>query len=86
MPLVRIALRSGKSEIYRKAIGDAVHECMVRTLNVPRLDRFQIITEHESGGLIYLDTHRTEMVSGIECGGVATFLADSLKSRTSLFI
>lgn len=27
-----------------------------------------------------------EMVGGIECGGVATFLADSLKSRTSLFI
>ncbi|MGE5112841.1 MAG: DsrE/DsrF/DrsH-like family protein [Acidobacteriaceae bacterium] len=28
----------------------------------------------------------SEMVSGIECGGVATFLGDSLKSRTSLFI
>ena len=28
----------------------------------------------------------SELVAGIECGGVATFLADSLKSRTSLFI
>jgi len=28
----------------------------------------------------------SEMVSGVECGGVATFLADSLRSRTSLFI
>ena len=28
----------------------------------------------------------SEMIGGIECGGVATFLADSLKSRTSLFI
>lgn len=28
----------------------------------------------------------SELVSGIECGGVATFLGDSLKSRTSLFI
>lgn len=27
-----------------------------------------------------------ELVGGLECGGVATFLADSLKSRTSLFI
>ena len=28
----------------------------------------------------------SELVSGLECGGVASFLADSLKSRTSLFI
>jgi peroxiredoxin family protein len=28
----------------------------------------------------------SELVSGLECGGVAAFLADSLKSRTSLFI
>lgn len=29
---------------------------------------------------------QTELSDGLECGGVATFLADSLKSRTSLFI
>jgi len=28
----------------------------------------------------------SELVDGLECGGVASFLADSLKSRTSLFI
>jgi peroxiredoxin family protein len=28
----------------------------------------------------------SELVDGLECGGVATFLADSLKARTSLFI
>jgi peroxiredoxin family protein len=28
----------------------------------------------------------SELVGGVECGGVATFLADSLRSRTSLFI
>lgn len=28
----------------------------------------------------------SELADGLECGGVATFLADSLKSRTSLFI
>ena len=27
-----------------------------------------------------------ELASGLECGGVATYLADALKSRTSLFI
>jgi peroxiredoxin family protein len=28
----------------------------------------------------------SELVAGLECGGVASFLADALKSRTSLFI
>ncbi len=29
---------------------------------------------------------QAELAEGLECGGVASFLADSLKSRTSLFI
>ena len=28
----------------------------------------------------------SELVSGLDCGGMATFLSDSVKSRTSLFI
>jgi peroxiredoxin family protein len=28
----------------------------------------------------------SELVAGLECGGVASFLADSLKSRTSLLV
>lgn len=53
MPLVRISLRSGKSEAYRVAIGDAVHRAMVETINVPAQDRFQLITEHDAAGLLY---------------------------------
>ncbi len=30
--------------------------------------------------------HPSELEEGLECGGVASFLADSLRSRTSLFI
>ena len=30
--------------------------------------------------------NQAELADGLECGGVASFLADSLKSRTSLFI
>jgi 4-oxalocrotonate tautomerase len=53
MPLVRIALRDGKSEQYRKAVADGVHQAMVEALDVPPQDRFQIITEHPANGLIY---------------------------------
>ncbi len=57
MPLVRISLREGKPEEYRRAIGEAVHRAMVETINVPTLDRFQVITEHSPSGLIYDSTY-----------------------------
>lgn len=52
MPLVRIALRQGKSASYRRAIADAVHEAMVEVVRIPKEDRFQVITEHDADGLI----------------------------------
>ena len=53
MPFVRIDLRAGKPEEYRKALGDSVHRAMVEALGVPADDRFQVITEHPASGLIY---------------------------------
>jgi 4-oxalocrotonate tautomerase len=53
MPLVRISLRAGRSEADRRAIGDAVHQALVETMEVPPDDRFQIITEHGPDGLIF---------------------------------
>jgi 4-oxalocrotonate tautomerase len=57
MPLVRISLREGKSEQYRKAVADGVHRAMVEGAAVPEQDRFQIITEHPPSGLIYDPTY-----------------------------
>jgi 4-oxalocrotonate tautomerase len=53
MPLVRIALREGKPESYRRAIADEVHRAIVEVASVPELDRFQILTEHSPANLIY---------------------------------
>lgn len=57
MPLVQISLREGKSAAYRRAIGESVHRAMVETINVPALDRFQVITEHSLDCLIYDPTY-----------------------------
>ena len=57
MPLVRISLREGKPTAYRRAIADAIHRAMVETVNVPPLDRFQVITEYPPEGLIYDPTY-----------------------------
>jgi 4-oxalocrotonate tautomerase len=53
MPLVRISLRQGKSEQYRRALGDGVHQAMIEALEIPAQDRFQVITEHSANDLIY---------------------------------
>ena len=53
MPLVRISLREGKPEPYRRALADGIHRAMVDAINVPPLDRFQVITEHPAESLIY---------------------------------
>lgn len=53
MPLVRISLVRGKPESYRRKVGDAIHRALVEAVNVPPLDRFQIITEHEPGDIVY---------------------------------
>jgi 4-oxalocrotonate tautomerase len=57
MPLVRISLREGKTEEYKKALGDGVHRALVEAMDAPAQDRFQIITEHPASGLIYDPTY-----------------------------
>jgi 4-oxalocrotonate tautomerase len=70
MPLVRVSFIKGRSDGFGEKIGDIVHRSMVETMNVPALDRFQIITEHEKKDLIYdpnyLDIPRTNGVIFIQ--------------------
>ena len=47
MPLTRISLRRGKSAAYRKAIRDGLYRAMRETFDVPEIDRFMLITEHD---------------------------------------
>ena len=53
MPLARISLVKGKPESYRRKVGEAIHRALVDTINVPALDRFQILTEHAPGDIVY---------------------------------
>ena len=70
MPLVRIAFREGKSPPYRQAVANEVHRALVEAASVPELDRFQILTEHAPGDLIYdpnyLDIKRTDDIVMIQ--------------------
>jgi 4-oxalocrotonate tautomerase len=45
MPFVRIDLIRGKSAQFRKTLGEIVYDAM-SVINVPKDDKFQVITEH----------------------------------------
>lgn len=57
MPFVRIDLIEGKTEQYRSRIGEIVYDAMRDELNVPELDRFQVITEHTKTNLLFDRTY-----------------------------
>ena len=63
MPLVRIDVPANRDATYRRKVSDAVHKALVDVIAVPPADRFQIITAHDPGDLIfdptYLDVTRT---------------------------
>ena len=53
MPLVRIALMKGKPASYRRKVGDAIHQALVESIDVPAKDRFQLITEHDPEDFVF---------------------------------
>jgi phenylpyruvate tautomerase PptA (4-oxalocrotonate tautomerase family) len=57
MPIARVDLVQGKSADYRKAISEVIYDAMIKTINVPKDDRFQVITEHPAGGLVFDPTY-----------------------------
>jgi phenylpyruvate tautomerase PptA (4-oxalocrotonate tautomerase family) len=53
MPLVRIDIRKGQPQGFGRRVGAIVYQAMRDTMNVPKDDNFQVITEHDGDGLIY---------------------------------
>jgi phenylpyruvate tautomerase PptA (4-oxalocrotonate tautomerase family) len=64
MPLVRISLQVGSEPSFRTKIGDAVHQAMIDTINVPAADHFQLFSEHAPDQFVYdpsyLNIERTD--------------------------
>ena len=64
MPLVRVSPRKGKSDDYKKAIGDTVYRAMREAFNIPEEDRFVVVSEHSESEFqfskTYLDIARSD--------------------------
>ena len=57
MPLVRIDLNKSYSQDISKKIGDIVYTTMEQEINVPKDDKFQIITRHDSSEINIPDSY-----------------------------
>ena len=86
MPLVRISLVKGKTPAYRRKLGDAIHSALVDTIDVPPADRFQVLTEHEPGDLVYdpgfLGIARTNDIVIVQ---ITISIGRSLEKKRALF-
>jgi len=56
MPLVRISVLQGPEGFGRK-VGQVVYRTMVDTIDVPKNDNFQVITEHSRETLVFDRTY-----------------------------
>jgi peroxiredoxin family protein len=81
------------SQMNYFGVGAKMLRSMMKEKNVNSLEEMITLARELGVRMIACEMSRdlmgikeAELVAGLECGGVASFLADSLKSRTSLFI
>lgn len=76
MPLVHIAMRSGKPDAYRQAICDGIYRAMRETFSVPEDDQFMTITQHDAAdfryGASYLGIARSDDLVMIQISAMNT--------------
>jgi len=86
VPLVRIDILDGYTAEDAAALGDGVHQALVEAIGVPPLDRFQVITVHKAGGLVfdpeYLGIHRTPHVVFVQ---ITLSAGRTLEQKRALF-
>jgi peroxiredoxin family protein len=81
------------SQMNYFGVGAKMLRSMMKEKNVNSLEELISLARELGVRMIACEMSRdlmgikeSELVAGLECGGVASFLADSLKSRTNLFI
>jgi 4-oxalocrotonate tautomerase len=78
MPLVRIALRRGKSPDYIAALRNGIYAAMRESFNVPENDRFILVSQHDVEEFDYhpdyLDIARSDdlVIIQIACNNTRT--------------
>jgi len=86
MPLVRISVIRGKSAAPLPDLGNAVHQALVEAVGVPAQDRFQVLSEHASGELVYDPSYLgIERSDGIVIVQITFSAGRSLEQKRALY-
>ena len=86
MPLVRISVLRGKPAAPLPELGDAVHRALVATIDVPAKDRFQVLSRHEPGELVYdRDYLGIERSDGLVVVQITLSTGRSLEKKRALY-
>jgi len=85
MPLVRVDVLEGRSPDELTAIGDGVHRALVEAIGIPAQDRFQVLSRHQEGRLVfdrhYLGIARTDGVVFVQ---ITMSVGRSLEQKKNL--
>lgn len=81
MPLVKIEIRKGKSEEYKKALLEGVHRALVQVLKIPDSDRKQRLYELDAGNF-EIQAGKTDNVALIE---ITMFKGRSFEAKKELY-
>ena len=86
MPLVRIDLPASTSDADTQAVSEGVHDALVETFNVPRDDRFQVVSRQPEGAIIctpeYLGVRHSRRVVFVQ---IACAPGRTLDQKRSLY-
>lgn len=81
MPLVKIEIRKGKSDEFKKAILDGIHDALVKSIKIPDHDRFQRLYELDKNNF-ESPPNKTDNVIIIE---ITMFQGRSIESKKNLY-
>jgi len=85
MPLVRVDVLEGRSPDELTEIGDGVHRALVEAIGIPAQDRFQVLSRHQEGRLVfdrhYLGIARTDGVVFVQ---ITMSVGRSLEQKKNL--
>jgi 4-oxalocrotonate tautomerase len=86
MPLVRIDVLPGRAPDQLGAIADGVHRALIEAIGIPEADRFQVVSQHPEGSLVYdsayLGIHRT---AGVVFVQITMSVGRTLEQKRALF-
>ena len=86
MPLVRVDAPDSRSAEDLAAIGDGVHRALIEAIGIPEQDRFQVLSRHSSGQLVfdrhYLGISRSDGVVFVQ---ITMSLGRSVEQKKALY-